>query len=191
MRQAIEENFILDVLKNYTTYAAYFKLLKTCEDDPNVERKKAARRWRVSCGLHPHNIAQKTEVMVEHFNSVTRHKIGGRAKAMVVTGSRLEAVRYKQSFDRLYQGEGLCHQIAGGIFRHRHGRQIPGQDLHRGGDERRHSAKRSCRKNSTRTNITFCSWRKNIRPASTSRCCTRCMWTSGLPAFRPCKRCRG
>src|SRR5438309_8294835 len=50
--------------------------------------------------LHPHNISQKTEVMVEHFNSVTRHKIGGRAKAMVVTGSRLEAVRYKQSFDR-------------------------------------------------------------------------------------------
>jgi type I restriction enzyme R subunit len=56
--------------------------------------------------LHPHNIAQKTEVMVEHFNAVTRHKIGGRAKAMVVTGSRLEAVRYKQSFDRYIQAKG-------------------------------------------------------------------------------------
>ena len=56
--------------------------------------------------LHPHNIAQKTEVMVEHFNAVTRHKIGGRAKAMVVTGSRLEAVRYKQSFDRYIQHKG-------------------------------------------------------------------------------------
>lgn len=99
MRQAIEEGFILDVLKNYTTYATYYKLLKACEDDPNVERKQAARALARFLKLHPHNIAQKTEVMVEHFQAVTRHKIGGRAKAMVVTGSRLEAVRYKQSFD--------------------------------------------------------------------------------------------
>lgn len=100
MRQAIEEGFILDVLKNYTTYKAYYKLLKACEDDPHVERKKAAKALARFMRLHPHNIAQKTEVMVEHFYHVTRHKIGGKAKAMVVTGSRLEAVRYKQSFDR-------------------------------------------------------------------------------------------
>jgi type I restriction enzyme R subunit len=99
MRQAIDEGFILDVLMNYTSYRTYFKLLKTCEDDPNVERKKAARALAQFMRLHPHNIAQKTVVMVEHFNAVTRHKIGGRAKAMVVTGSRLEAVRYKQRFD--------------------------------------------------------------------------------------------
>jgi type I restriction enzyme R subunit len=108
MRQAIEEGFILDVLKNYTTYATYFKLLKACEDDPNVERKKAARALARFLKLHPHNIAQKTEVMVEHFHAVTRHKIGGRAKAMVVTGSRLEAVRYKQSFDRYIQEKGYA-----------------------------------------------------------------------------------
>ncbi len=106
MRQAIEEEFILDVLKNYTSYASYFKLLKSCEDDPNVERKKAAKALARFMKLHPHNIAQKTEVMVEHFNSVTRHKIGGRAKAMVVTGSRLEAVRYKQGFDRYIKEKG-------------------------------------------------------------------------------------
>jgi|RhiMetdeSRZDD1v2_1073273.scaffolds.fasta_scaffold38492_1 type I restriction enzyme, R subunit len=106
MRQAIEEAFILDVLKYYTTYATYFKLLKACDDDPNVERKKAAQALARFMRLHPHNIAQKTEVMVEHFNAVTRHKIGGRAKAMVVTGSRLEAVRYKQSFDRYIQAKG-------------------------------------------------------------------------------------
>lgn len=100
MRQAIEEGFILDVLKHYTSYATYYRLLKACEDDPNVERKKAATALARFLRLHPHNIAQKTEVMVEHFYGVTRHKIGGRAKAMVVTGSRLEAVRYKQSFDR-------------------------------------------------------------------------------------------
>ena len=106
MRQAIEEAFILDVLKHYTTYATYFKLLKACDDDPNVERKKAAKALARFLKLHPHNIAQKTEVMVEHFHAVTRHKIGGRAKGMVVTGSRLEAVRYKQSFDRYIQVKG-------------------------------------------------------------------------------------
>jgi type I restriction enzyme, R subunit len=106
MRQAIEEEFILDVLKNYTSYATYYKLLKACEDDPNVERRKAAQALARFMKLHPHNIAQKTEVMVEHFQAVTRHRIGGRAKAMVVTGSRLEAVRYKQSFDRYIQKKG-------------------------------------------------------------------------------------
>ena len=108
MRQAIEEEFILDVLKHYTTYGTYFGLLKACEDDPNVERKKAALALARFMRLHPHNIAQKTEVMVEHFQAVTRHKIGGRAKAMVVTGSRLEAVRYKQSFDRYIQEKGYA-----------------------------------------------------------------------------------
>jgi type I restriction enzyme R subunit len=106
MRQAIEEEFILDVLKHYTSYAAYFHLLKSCKDDPNVERKKAASALARFMRLHPHNIAQKTEVMVEHFEHSTRHKIGGRAKAMVVTGSRLEAVRYKQSFDRYIKAKG-------------------------------------------------------------------------------------
>ena len=106
MRQAIEEEFILDVLKNYTSYARYFKLLKAIEDDPNVARKKGAKALARFIKLHPHNIAQKTEIMVEHFNAVTRHKIGGRAKAMVVTGSRLEAVRYKQGFDKYIQRKG-------------------------------------------------------------------------------------
>ncbi|MBN1488050.1 MAG: type I restriction endonuclease subunit R [Anaerolineae bacterium] len=106
MRQAIEEGFIMDVLCNYTTYKAYFKLIKDCGDDPNVERKKAARALARFMRLHPHNIAQKTEVMVEHFNTFTRHKIGGRAKAMVVTGSRLEAVRYKRAFDRYIATKG-------------------------------------------------------------------------------------
>jgi type I restriction enzyme R subunit len=106
MRQAIEEMFILDVLENYTTYATYYKLLKACEDDPKVERKKAAKALARFLRLHPHNIAQKTEIMIEHFNLSTFHKIGGHAKAMVVTGSRLEAVRYKLSFDRYIKSKG-------------------------------------------------------------------------------------
>ena len=108
MRQAIEEGFIMDVLKSYTTYKVYYRLLKATEDDPNVERKKAARALARFMRLHPHNIAQKTEIMVEHFNTFTRHRIGGRAKAMVVTGSRLEAVRYKQSFDKYIKQQGYA-----------------------------------------------------------------------------------
>ena len=108
MRQAIEEGFILDVLRHYTTYGSYFRLLKACADDPHVERKKAAVALARFLRLHPHNLAQKTEVMVEHFHAVTRHKIGGRAKAMVVTGSRLEAVRYKQSFDQYIRAQGYA-----------------------------------------------------------------------------------
>lgn len=100
MRQAIEEGFILDVLKNYTTYKAYYRIIKSIEDDPELDKKKAARALARFMSLHPHNIAQKTEIMVEHFRKFTSHKIGGKAKAMVVTSSRLHAVRYKQAFDK-------------------------------------------------------------------------------------------
>lgn len=100
MRQAIEEGFILDVLKHYTTYKTYYRLIMAIEDDPQVVKSKAAKALARFLSLHPYNIAQKTEVMLEHFRAHTRHKIGGRAKAMVVTGSRLHAVRYKQEFDK-------------------------------------------------------------------------------------------
>jgi len=106
MRQAIEEGFILDVLKHYTTYKTYYRLIKSIEDDPQVDKKKAARALARFMSLHPHNIAQKTEVIVEHFQHFTRHKIGGRAKAMVVTSSRLHAVRYKQAFDKYIAEKG-------------------------------------------------------------------------------------
>lgn len=99
MRQAIEERFILDVLKNYITYEAYFRIVQATDEDVHVERKKAARALARILTLHPHNLAAKTEVMVEHFRAHVKHKIGGRAKAMVVTDSRLHAVRYKRSFD--------------------------------------------------------------------------------------------
>lgn len=108
MRQAIEEGFIMNVLSNYTTYKTYYKLTHKSAQDPNVERKTAAIALARFLRLHPHNISQKTEIMVEHFNTVTRHKIGGRAKAMVITGSRLEAVRYKQSFDQYIRAQGYA-----------------------------------------------------------------------------------
>ena len=100
MRQAIDEGFIMDVFANYTTYKTYYGLIKSAEDDPDVPQRKAAKALARFMSLHPHNIAQKVEVIVEHFRQFTKHKIGGRAKAMVVTGSRLHAVRYKLAFDK-------------------------------------------------------------------------------------------
>ena len=107
MRQAIEEGFIMDVLAHYTTYKTYYGLIKSIEDDPQVPRRKAAKALARFMSLHPHNIAQKVEVIVEHFRHHTRHKIGCRAKAMVVTASRLHAVRYKQAFDKYIQDKGI------------------------------------------------------------------------------------
>lgn len=105
MKQAIEEGFILDVLKNYTTYKTYFRLSKQIEDDPDINKKQGARAIARFLSLHPHNLAQKTEVMVEHFRQIVAKKIGGNAKAMVVTGSRLHAVRYKEEFDRYIEDQ--------------------------------------------------------------------------------------
>ena len=106
MRQAIEEKFILDVLKNYTTYKTYWKLLKASADDPKVPKRETAAQLARFVSLHPHNIAQKTEVMVEHFRGRVKHKIGGKAKAMVVTASRLHAVRYRQAFEKYIAEKG-------------------------------------------------------------------------------------
>lgn len=106
MRQAIEEKFILDVLKNFITYEAYFRLVQVGDDDPHVERKKAARALARTLAFHEVNLRTKTEVMVEHFRTHVRHKIGGRAKAMVVTDGRLHAVRYKQTFDKYIAEKG-------------------------------------------------------------------------------------
>jgi len=104
MRQAIEEGFILDVLQNYTTYKAYWRLLKTIEDDPRYDKSKAAYLLKSFVELHPHAINEKVRIMVEHFAAQVQDRIGGKAKAMIVTRSRLHAVRYKLAVDR-YLGE--------------------------------------------------------------------------------------
>lgn len=106
MRQAIQEGFIMDVLANYTTYKAYFGLVKAVAEDPAVPEREAARALARFLAFHPHNLRQKVEVIVEHFRAFTKHKIGGRAKAMVVTGSRLHAVRYKQEMDKYIREKG-------------------------------------------------------------------------------------
>nr|WP_237179005.1 type I restriction endonuclease [Paenibacillus sp. MMS18-CY102] len=98
MRQAIEEGFIHDVLKHYTTYETYFQITKTVTEDPEVDSKKTKRAIARFVSLHPTNLAQKAEIIIEHFRTFTKDKIGGQAKAMVVTSSRLHAKRYMDAF---------------------------------------------------------------------------------------------
>ncbi|WP_392551312.1 type I restriction endonuclease [Orbus wheelerorum] len=101
MRQAIEEGFILDVLRNYTNYKVIYQLRqKLAARDESVDEKKAKIKLNKWVRLHEHNISQKVKVIIEHFKQHISHLLAGQAKAMVVTSSRKEAVRYKLAFDK-------------------------------------------------------------------------------------------
>ena len=102
MKQAIEENFILDVLQNYTTYQSSYALLKKIEDDPLFDKNKAQKKLKIYVESHAHPIAKKTALMVDNFmdNAIRQKKINGLAKAMIVTSSRRNAVKYKKAFDK-------------------------------------------------------------------------------------------
>ncbi len=101
MRQAIEEGFILDVLKNYTNYKVIYKLKQKIEEkDDTVDAKKAKTKLNQWVRLHDHNISQKVHIIIEHFKKNIMGLLNNQAKAMVVTSSRKEAVRYKQAFDK-------------------------------------------------------------------------------------------
>ena len=106
MRQAIEESFIMDVLQNYTTYTRFFGLIKQIENDPAVPKREAAKTLTRYLELHPVNIDQVISVIIEHFRLKVMHEIGGRARAMVVTDSRLAAVKYKIAFDNYIKERG-------------------------------------------------------------------------------------
>ncbi|MBS0468513.1 MAG: type I restriction endonuclease subunit R [Proteobacteria bacterium] len=107
MRQAIEEGFILDVLRGYTTYDFAFKLEQAGEDKSVKKGKATARLFRYA-QLHPTSIAQKVAVIVEHFRTHVMHQLGGQAKAMVVTDSRVAAVRYKKALDDYMRQQGYA-----------------------------------------------------------------------------------
>ena len=106
MRQAIDENFILDVLENYMTYQTSYAIAKSTEDNPEIPVTQGVRAIRRFQSLHPHNLRQKTIIMVEQFRDITRNKIGGQAKAMLVTSSRLHAVRYYYEFKEYIREQG-------------------------------------------------------------------------------------
>ncbi len=109
MKQAIQEHFIEDVLKYYTTYTSHFALLKKVVDDPLFDKIKAQKKLRVYVESHELNIARKTAVMVDHFMQavVAQKKINGLAKAMIVTSSRRNAVKYKRAFDKYLKENGI------------------------------------------------------------------------------------
>lgn len=101
MKQAIEEGFIMDVLLNYTTYQSYYALLKKIEDDPEYDKQKAQKKLKHYVESHEHAIKKKTALIAEHFidEVIKKRKVGGLAKAMLVTSSRANAVKYKKAFD--------------------------------------------------------------------------------------------
>ena len=106
MKQAIEEGFILDVLANYTTYQTYYQINKDIEEDPEYQTKEAKRQIARFAELHDTNIAQRVQIIVEHFRTTIMQELGGQAKAMVVTGSREEAVRYTHAFREYCERKG-------------------------------------------------------------------------------------
>jgi type I restriction enzyme, R subunit len=108
MRQAIEEGFILDVLQNYTTYSTAWKIAHPDGEDEEVDSKKARMKLARWVRLHPYNIDKKVEIIVEHFRANIRHLLGGQAKAMVVTSSRQEAVRYQLAVKAYVQQMGYA-----------------------------------------------------------------------------------
>ncbi len=99
MRQAIEEGFILDVLQNYVPYKTAYNLSEQLGKDKRVNTRQARRALAQWMALHPTNVTQKVQLIVEHFSKNVAHLLDGKAKAMVVTSSRAAAVRYKKGFD--------------------------------------------------------------------------------------------
>lgn len=99
MKQAIEEGFILDVLQNYTRYETFYRINKEIEEDPRCKTNEAKRQIARFVELHETNIAQRIEVIVEHFRTTVMPELGGQAKAMVITPSRKSAVKYQQAFE--------------------------------------------------------------------------------------------
>lgn len=111
MRQAIEEGFILDVLKGYVPYKTAFNLAKQVGDTKRVSGKQAKRALAQWMSLHPTNVTQKVQFIIEHFHRNVEYRLDGKAKAMVVTSSRAAAVRYKKGFDKYIEK----HQEYAGI----------------------------------------------------------------------------
>ena len=100
MKQAIQEEFIIDVLTNYTTYGTYYEVHKKMEENPEVFSSVVKRKINRFVGMHPTNIGQKVEIIIEHFRNCIMRELGGKAKAMVITSSREAAVRYRNQFER-------------------------------------------------------------------------------------------
>ncbi len=195
MRQAIEEGFILDVLKNYTPYKLAFKLAHNGKelDEKEVERSEALKgimRW---VRLHPYNIAQKVQVVVEHFRENVAPLLAGKAKAMVVVASRLEAVRWQLAIDKYIKDQG--YQIAtlvafsGEINDPQSG---PDPFTETSQDAEPEPAGPRYARGVQHRRVPDPARRQQVSDRLRSAACfAECMSTSGWPALRPCRRFRG
>ena len=178
MRQAIEEGFILNVLENYTTYKTCFQIAKNTPDNPEVPTIKAIKTIRRFEELHPHNLQQKAAIIVETFRDVTKRKIGGRGKMMVVTASRLAAVRYYHEIKAYldanhYDDVEILIAFSGSIRdpeeKGGHEYTESGMNIDRDGNH----VSESQTKQVFHDEGDVLSWPKSTRRALTNRCCTR------------------
>ena len=183
MRQAIEEGFILDVLASYTTYKTYWRLKKKIEDDPRYDKRKAEHLLKSFVELHDHAIREKVAICVEHFAELVAQKIDGRAKAMIVTRSRLHAVRTKRALDRYLEEKDHPWKALvafsgtvedGGASYTESGMNSVGRDRAIG--ERQTAAEFE------KPEYRFLVVANKFQPASTSRCCTPCTSTRNSAA---------
>ena len=177
MKQATQEGFIVDVLQHYTPVASYYRLIKTIEDDPEYDVKKAQKKLRRYVEGHREAIRQKAEVMVDHFlgQVVARRKLGGEARAMVVTGRIAIAIGYYQAISGDLQ-ELKSPYRALVAFSGEH--EVGGVDV----TEATMNGFPSNQIPDKFREIPSASWfaRKSSKPAMTSRCCTRCTWTRSV-----------
>ena len=193
MRQAIEEKFILDVLQNYTTYKLAFRLAHNGKeyDDKEVERSAALKGIMGWVRLHPYNISQKVQVVVEHFRENVAPLLNGRPRRWWWWAAGMEAVRWQIAIDKYIKERGYGIGDAGGVLRRGEGQGIRPRPVHRDqqGAESQPEGPRHPRGVQHATSIRSCWWRTSFRPASISRCCAACTSISGWRASRPCRRC--
>jgi type I restriction enzyme R subunit len=186
MRQAIEEGFILDVLQNYTSYKLAFQLAQEGQSlsSEEVERNAALKKLMGWVKLHPHNIARKVEIVVEHFRQFVWPLLDGKAKAMVVVGSRKEAVRWKLAIDQYIQEQGYplgtLVAFSGEVNDAESGPMASASAVPTSTPTSRATSAKPSRARVTRS----CWWPISFRPASTSRCFAVCMWTGASMASR-------
>ena len=185
MKQAIQEGFIIDVLKHYTPVDSYYRLVKTVEGDPEFDTKRARKKLRRYVENHEHAIRLKAEIMVDHFHEqvIGLRKIGGQARAMVVTGSIERAIRY-------YHAIGTTWGSARAPTRPSSPSRANTSTAERRLPRRRSMVSRQLALPMSFGKTHTGSWSapRSFRRATTSRCCTRCTWTRCCPASGRCRR---
>ena len=188
MKQAIQEGFILDVLEHYTPVTSYYKLAKTVPDDPEFDTRKARKKLRRYVEGHDHAIRLKAEIMVDHFHEqvLAQNKIGGEARAMVVTNGIERAIQYFHAI-RDYLKERKSRYQA--IVAFSGEPEFGGTKVSEAVTERI-PVRQDRRQVSRRIPTASWSARTSSRPGTTNRCCTRCTWTRRSRAsrrYRPCR----